>query len=118
MQATAAAFGERMVLERFWAAAKAASPSTRTVLQYVWGLYALRRVESDLGWFVGEGLLPPSACKAVPDAVRGAVAALAPAAQRLVDSWGIPEHLVAAPIASDWETYNVTDNQGELLARL
>mmetsp|Transcript_45823 Transcript_45823/g.146134 ORF Transcript_45823/g.146134 Transcript_45823/m.146134 type:complete len:96 (+) Transcript_45823:2103-2390(+) len=92
--------------------------SNVSALQYVWGLYALRRVEADLTWFVGEGLLPPSACKGVPEAVRGAVTALAPAAQRLVDSWGIPEHLVAAPIAADWERYNVTDNQGELTARL
>ena len=35
--------------------------------------------------------------------------------QQLVDSFGIPEHLVAAPIAADWEQYNVTDNQGELI---
>ena len=40
---------------------------------------------------------------------------LAPHGQQLVDSFGIPSHLVAAPIAEDWEGYNVTDNQGELI---
>ena len=32
-----------------------------------------------------------------------------------MDSFGIPDHLIAAPIAEDWETFNVSDNQGELV---
>lgn len=48
-------------------------------------------------------------------ACRSAVAELAPNAQGLVNAFGIPEHLVAAPIAADWETYNAVDNRGELL---
>ena len=35
----------------------------------------------------------------------------------LIDSFGIPEHLVAAPIAGDWARYNEADNQGELLGQ-
>ena len=46
---------------------------------------------------------------------RSSVAELAPNAQGLVNAFGIPEHLVAAPIAADWETYNAVDNRGELL---
>ena len=46
---------------------------------------------------------------------RSSCAELAPNAQGLVDAFGIPEHLVAAPIAADWETYNAVDNHGELL---
>ena len=30
--------------------------------------------------------------------------------------FGIPEHLVAAPIAGDWEAFNVRDNNGEIAA--
>lgn len=36
----------------------------------------------------------------------------------LVEAFGIPEHLLAAPIASDWVTYNAVDNQGELTGSL
>jgi acyl-CoA oxidase len=36
----------------------------------------------------------------------------------LVEAFGIPEHLLAAPIASDWVKYNVVDNQGELTGSL
>lgn len=38
---------------------------------------------------------------------------LAPQAQQLAESFGIPDHLIAAPIAEDWEGFNVSDNQGE-----
>jgi acyl-CoA oxidase len=31
-----------------------------------------------------------------------------------VAAFGVPEYLVAAPIAGDWEYYNRFDNRGEL----
>ena len=34
--------------------------------------------------------------------------------QAVVEAFGIPDHLVAAPIAGDWERYNRVDNKGEL----
>ncbi len=39
---------------------------------------------------------------------------LAPSAQRLCESFGIPDHLIAAPIATNWVDYNKVDNQGEM----
>lgn len=54
-------------------------------------------------------------CKRFLYACRELCVKLAPSGQQLVDSFGIPLHLVAAPIAEDWEGYNVTDNQGELI---
>lgn len=53
----------------------------------------------------------------MPAAARALCAALAPRWRLLVDSFGIPEHLVAAPIAGDWAKYNEADNQGELLGQ-
>jgi acyl-CoA oxidase len=32
----------------------------------------------------------------------------------IVEAFGIPEHLLAAPIAADWVEYNKVDNRGEL----
>lgn len=43
---------------------------------------------------------------------------LSPYGEHLANSFGIPQHLVAAPIAGNWEGYNVTDNQGELIPRV
>lgn len=46
---------------------------------------------------------------------RALCAELAPSSQRIISAFGIPAHLVAAPIAVDWEKYNKVDNQGELI---
>ena len=46
---------------------------------------------------------------------RALCAQLAPASQHVIDAFGIPPHLQAAPIAADWEAYNKVDNQGELI---
>lgn len=64
-----------------------------------------------------EGLLPLAVGRAVPAATRALCAQLAPRWRLLVDAFGIPEHLVAAPIAGDWARYNEADNQGELLGQ-
>ena len=32
----------------------------------------------------------------------------------IVEAFGIPDHLLAAPIAADWAKFNAIDNQGEL----
>lgn len=53
--------------------------------------------------------------KDVPCRNRGLCAQLAPASQHVIDAFGIPPHLQAAPIAADWEAYNKVDNQGELI---
>ena len=50
-------------------------------------------------------------------ACRALCGDLAPCSARLVDAFGIPDHLVAAPIATNWERYNEVDNRGELLGQ-
>lgn len=125
VQHTATAYAEREVLEacrRTLGGAQAGgrggpSPALRALLEPVVRLYALHRLEQDLAWFLTEGLLPLSVGRAVPAAVRALCAQLAPRWRLLVDSFGIPEHLVAAPIAGDWAKYNEADNQGELLGQ-
>lgn len=42
---------------------------------------------------------------------------LGPKAIGIVEAFGIPEHLLAAPIAADWVKYNAVDNQGELVGQ-
>jgi hypothetical protein len=54
------------------------SAALRPLLREVITLYALYRVERDVGWLVAEGLLPPQAGHAVPAAVRELCASLAP----------------------------------------
>lgn len=43
----------------------------------------------------------------MPDIVRGLVGELGPYADRVVTAFGIPDHLLAAPIAGDCECFHV-----------
>ncbi len=58
--------------------ASQASPALRPLLERVVLLYALYRTEQDMGWLLGEEVLPPAAGRAVSDAVRRLCAELAP----------------------------------------
>lgn len=55
---------------------------------------------------------------ALTGVVRTLCHELAPYSSRLVDAFGIPAHIVAAPLAADWEAFNATDNCGEVLGAL
>lgn len=92
-----------------------ASPALQGLLRPVVRLFALHRLRLDLGWFLTAELLPLGAGKAVPAEVRRLCDQLAPQYQVLIDSFAIPAHLVAAPIAADWVKFNAVDNRGEVL---
>ena len=118
VQATAAAFAERMCLESFVKVVQANEQSGQPgmdLLRPLCQLYALTRLENELGQLIIEGLLTTEHAKAVPEACRALCQNLAPRSMELVDAFGIPTHMAQAPIAMDWETYNVVDNQGEIV---
>lgn len=108
-------FGEREVLEASMRALDEASPALRQLLGPLLELYGLTRVESDLGWFMCEGVLGQHAAKAVAPRARQLCAELAPHWQEVIAGFGIPDYLVAAPAAGDWEKFNAVDNRGEVL---
>lgn len=120
IQAVARSYGERIVAEQFLVALK--SPETadadmNRVLTSVYTLYALRCIERDLGWYLTNQVLTLEQGKGVSDEVRRLCTELAPHALNLAAGFGYPDHIIAAPIALDWEEYNAHDNQGELAKR-
>lgn len=120
VQHTAQSFGEREVLEAALrtlenTSSSQVSPALRKILQPVIALYALVRVEEDLGWLMTERLISVETGAAVAPAVRALCGQVESNWGLLVDSFAIPEHLVAAPIAGDWERYNSVDNKGEVV---
>ncbi|KAK9845389.1 hypothetical protein WJX81_005334 [Elliptochloris bilobata] len=115
VQATAQAYAEREVLEACIRQVREGPSSVAGVLARVTALYALRRLELDAGWLLSEGLLALPLGRAIPAEIRALCGELAPSSQKLVEAFGIPDHLVAAPIATNWEAYNAVDNRGELL---
>jgi len=120
VQGAATAYAEREVME---ACVRALDNPTLTqgvhdLLLPLVHLYAARCVEADLSWFMSSETIPAKIGRMVPDTVRKLVHKVGPQAQVLVGAFGIPDHLVAAPIAADWEQYNRYDNQGELLGEV
>lgn len=116
VQAAAAAFGERMVFDAFAETVAKAPAPLQAALRPLLTLYAVDCVERDLGWYITDGLLTVAHAKAVPPLARQLCAQVGSNMGFYTQAFGIPEHLVCAPIAGDWEAYNETDNRGEIAA--
>jgi len=113
IQATARAYGETVSIGRFAENIQHGAPSLKPILGELYRLYALSSIEKDLSWFLCQKILTPDQAIEVGNAVRALCASLAPQALHLVDAFGVPDHMVQAPIALDWHKFNLVDNQGE-----
>ncbi|CAK9782434.1 acyl-CoA oxidase [Cutaneotrichosporon oleaginosum] len=116
IQRAAAAYGERLCMDEVIVQMEKADPTTRKVLARVATVHALAVVERELGYLITHKLVPTDIAATVEDRLSMAVADLAPDAIPLVAGFGIPEELLYAPIAIDWERYNEYDNHGELVS--
>lgn len=87
------------------------------VLEKVAKLFALCCIQSDFGFFMMEGLLTRSQAKEVEKQISKLCADLCPFITYLLEGFGIPEHLIQAPIARDYVSYNLLDkdNRGEII---
>lgn len=114
VQASARAYGERLVSERFAESIKTADGSLKPVLSSLYHLYLLTIIESNLGWFLLHGGLSSSEGAKVNDAAAELCRQIGPSSLDLCDAFSITDTMLSAPIAQDWVDYNVGDNQGEL----
>jgi len=114
VQAAALAYGERVVFDAFAAAVAAAPPRAAATLAPLLALYGTHCCERDAAWFLAEGVLSPAQARALLAASRALCGTVGGVMGPLVEAFGIPEHLVQAPIAGDWERYNEGDNRGEV----
>ena len=89
----------REVLEDFCAAIeRAEDDDLQAVLERLCDLYALSELERDRAWFQEHGRISSTRAKMLTRAVNGLCAGLRPYAEDLVDAFGIPDELLAAPI--------------------
>ncbi len=97
---TARAHVERVVLESFSGGVKRIlEPDVKAALEPLVDLFALSVIERDRGWFLEHGYLEPSKAKAIRKQVNKLCREVRRQAVHLVDAFGIPEALLAAPIA-------------------
>jgi acyl-CoA oxidase len=91
---------DREVLESFATAVERCDNApAQQVLSRLCDLHALALVERDRAWFLEHGRLTPPRAKAVTSAVSDLCRELRPSAGALVDAFGIPDTVLAAPIA-------------------
>jgi len=91
---------EAEVLEQLAeAVADIPNPDLAAILKRLRDLFALSRIEADLGWFLETGYIEGSKARAVRRLVTQLCADLRSQAVHLVDSFGIPDELLGAPIA-------------------
>jgi acyl-CoA oxidase len=96
----AKAHTEYLVLEQFDVVVQGcADPSVAVVLETLCDLFALHRIEADRGWFLEHNYFEGAKAKAIRDLVNKLCFEVRGQAIPLVDSFGIPRELLAAPIA-------------------
>ncbi len=120
IQAFAKTYAERIICEAFLEVltqSDVKESSLAPVLSKLCHLHLLSCLETDLAWFLEHKLLSPAQAESVLELNRQMCAELTPHALSLIDAFGLPEEVLAAPIAGDWVKYNAYDNQGELTTR-
>lgn len=99
--AAAHAHVERVVLEAFARAVEACSDTAlKVTLDRLCDLYALSAIEADRGWFLEHGRMSAQRSKRITREVNALCAELREEAGPLVDAFGIPDAVIAAPIAT------------------
>jgi acyl-CoA oxidase len=97
--ATARAHTEREILEAFTdAVERCEDPVLRKLLARLCDLHALSGIERDRAWFQEHGRISSTRAKAITRQVNALCGDLRAHAAELVDAFGIPDELVAAPI--------------------
>jgi acyl-CoA oxidase len=86
------------ILESFCRAVERADGNTHDTLTVLCDLYALAEIERDRAWFQEHGRISSTRAKMVTRLVNELCAALRPHAEELVDAFGIPDEVLAAPI--------------------
>ncbi len=71
----------------------------RMLFQKLGVLYALHEIRSDASWYLEQGYIGSAKSKAIRQRIERLCTELRPHMSSLVDGFGIPEHLITAPIA-------------------
>lgn len=91
---------EAGILEQFVeAVSDIPNPDLASVLKMLSDLFALSRIEADLGWYLESGYIETSKARAVHRLVSQLCGDVRSQALHLVDAFGIPDELLGAPIA-------------------
>jgi acyl-CoA oxidase len=89
----------REILESFCRAIeRTEDEDLRRMLDKLCDLYVMGELERERAWFQEHGRISSTRAKMITRAVNGLCAELRPHAEDLVDAFGIPDRILAAPI--------------------
>lgn len=88
-------------------------PITRTVMTAIARIYGLTLLSNHSAWYLLDGSL--SNASDIGSMLDRSISEFAPFAATAINAFGIPEHMIHAPIGGDWVRYNEGDNQGTAL---
>ncbi|MCI4671062.1 MAG: acyl-CoA dehydrogenase family protein [Bacteroidia bacterium] len=95
----AKAYIHRVVIEQFILAVQAVDdPATKAILDKLRALYGLSELAESRGWYLEEGYFDGGKAKAIKEEVIVLCKEIKPQVVGLVDAFGIPDALLAAPI--------------------
>ena len=114
IQAAAKAYTERLIAEAFLDQIQSADATLQPILEQLYKQYVTDIIEQNLGTFITAKILDVDAAEGVNAAAAQLCKDIAPDTLALVQSFGIPDQMLSAPIALDWVKYNSYDNQGEV----
>lgn len=89
------------------------SSATRKALKDLCEVYMLSTLEADLGYLLTNEFMIPSAGRQLSELLNHKVELVGQQALTYTEGFGIPDGLLLAPIAQDWERYNESDFKGE-----
>jgi len=113
VQAAAHSYGERIVSETMNRLISENSDVAES-LDLVYRLHALNTIQNSLSTLTMSGVISLENAKLVKSEFNALCTKVADICPELVTSFGIPEELLSAPIARDWQGFNQFDNRGEV----
>jgi len=113
VQAAAHSYGERIVSETMNRLI-AENSDVAESLDLVYRLHVLNTIQNNLSTLTMSGVISLENAKLVKSEFNALCAKVADICPELVTSFGIPEEILSAPIARDWQGFNQYDNRGEV----
>nr|AOE43295.1 putative acyl-CoA oxidase [Synstelium polycarpum] len=102
VQQLATAYVERVTIERFLDEIQKSDDGVKPILNLMCILFALTKIEDDMGWFLSNKYFAPVKAQAINSAINKICGMMREHALPLVEAFDIPAHLMTAPIANDY----------------
>jgi acyl-CoA oxidase len=116
IQGAAEAFGERMCfLMCFRKVASNGDASLMTIFGNILEVYGMECVKRNMAYLLLHDIIDKKEAMHWNEVYGHKIQQLVPRLNELIEGFGIPDHLLNAPISSDWVSFNKHDNKGEVI---